>query len=76
MVAERYQFVEKVLDNVIRFTNYENTKQLNKQMLCEQMYWAIRRDLAKEIVNILEAGGDAYTKIGKINSLMKDTLGK
>jgi hypothetical protein len=76
MVAERYQFVEKVLDNVLRFTNYANTKQLNKQMLCEQMYWAIRRNLAEEIVDILEAGGDAYTKIGKINSLMKDTLGK
>jgi hypothetical protein len=72
MVAERYRFVEKVIDNVLRFTNYENTKQLNKQMLCEQVYWAIRRDFAKEISDILEAGGDAYTKVGKINTLIKN----
>ena len=73
MVAERYQFVEDVVNNVLRFTNYDNTKQLNKQMLCEQVYWAIRRDFAKEITDILEAGGDAYTKVGKINTLIKNT---
>lgn len=72
MVAERYKFVEDILNNVLRFTNYDNTKKLNNQMLCEQMYNGIRRDMATELLQILDAGGDAYTKIAKIKDLIKD----
>jgi hypothetical protein len=72
MVAERYKFVEEILNNVLRFTNYDNTKKLNNQMLCEQMYWGIRRDYSAELLQILDAGGDAYTKVSKIKELLKE----
>jgi hypothetical protein len=45
MVSNRYKAVEAILDNVLRF----NDGQLNRQMLCEQMYHGIRTDVLKEI---------------------------
>lgn len=72
MVAERYQFVEDILNNVLRFTNYDNTKKLNNQMLCEQMYWGIRKDYSKELLQVIEAGGDAYSRLAKIIAIVKD----
>lgn len=72
MVAERYQFVEDILNNVLRFTNYENKKQLNHQMLCEQMYWGIRRDMAKELLLIMDGGGDAYSRLAKIKQTLEE----
>lgn len=73
MVTERYQFVEGILNNVLRMTNYDNTRKLNNQLLCEQMYWGIRRDFANEVLQLLDAGGDAYTKLSKITELMKES---
>lgn len=56
---QRYLFVEAILDNVLRFWD----KQLNKQALCEQMYHGIRRDMAKELLQIYQAqGSDVYTQ--------------
>ena len=74
MVTERYEFVEGILNNVLRMTNYDNTKKLNNQLLCEQMYWGIRRDLAQQVLQLMEAGGDAYTKLSKITELMKESV--
>lgn len=72
MVSERYRFVEDILNNVLRFTNYDNKKQLHHQMLCEQMYWGIRRDYSAELLQVLEAGGDAYTKVQNLTKLIKE----
>ena len=72
MVTERYQFVEGILNNVLRFTNYDNKKVLHHQMLCEQMYWGIRRDMAKELLQILNAGGDAYSKLADIKKVLEE----
>lgn len=72
MVAERYKFVEDILNNVLRFTNYDNTKKLNHQMLCEQMYNGIRRDMAEELLKILDAGGDAYSRLAKTIDFIKE----
>lgn len=72
MVNERYKFVEDILNNVLRFTNFDNTKKLNNQMLCEQMYLGIRRDYSKELLQIIEGGGDAYARLAKITELVKE----
>jgi len=72
MVAERYRFVEDILNNVLRFTNYDNKKQLNNQMLCEQMYWGIRRNYSKELLQIIEGGGDAYSRLHALTELIKE----
>lgn len=72
MVAERYKFVEDTLNNVLRFTNYDNKKILNHQMLCEQMYWTIRRDMAKELLQLIDAGGDAYTRLANIKKVLEE----
>ena len=72
MVAERYKFVEDILNNVLRFTNYDNKKILNNQILCEQMYWAVRRDYSKELLQIIEGGGDAYSRLHAIIKLIKE----
>jgi hypothetical protein len=50
MVSERYKFVEDILDNVLRFNNGE----LNKQMLCEQMYHKIGEHFRNEISQEIE----------------------
>jgi hypothetical protein len=70
MVAERYKFVEDALNNVLRFTNYDNKKILNHQILCEQMYWTIRRDMAKELLQLIDAGGDAYSRLANIKKVL------
>lgn len=72
MVAERYRFVEEVLNNNLRFYDFEKTKRLDKTSLCAQMYWAVRRDYSKELLQLLEAGGDAYTKIHNLTKLIKE----
>lgn len=41
-------------------------------MLCEQMYWGIRRDYAKELLAIIEGGGDAYSRLAKITENLKE----
>jgi len=74
MVTERYEFVEGILNNVLRVTNYDNTKKLNNQLLCEQMYFGIRQNFAEQVLQLIEAGGDAYTKISKITELMKENV--
>jgi len=74
MVTERYEFVEGILNNVLRMTNYDNTKKLNNQLLCEQMYFGIRQNFAEQVLQLIEAGGDAYTKISKITELMKENV--
>lgn len=56
---ERYVFVEAILENVLRFWD----KKLNKQELCSQMYHGIRRDMAKELLEVYQAqGSDVYTQ--------------
>lgn len=56
---ERYVFVEVILENVLRFWD----KKLNKQELCSQMYHGIRRDMAKELLEVYQAqGSDVYTQ--------------
>ena len=70
MVSERYRFVEDILNNVLRFTNFDNKKVLHHQILCEQMYWGIRRDMAKELLQMLDTGGDAYTKVSNIRTFL------
>ena len=72
MVAERYKFVEDTLNNVLRFTNYDNKKILNHQILCEQMYWTIRRDMAKELLQLIDAGGDAYSRLANIKKVLEE----
>ena len=72
MVAERYKFVEDILNNVLRFTNYDNKKILNHQLLCEQMYFGIRRDMAKELLQILDAGGDAYSRLDSLKKVLQE----
>ena len=72
MVAERYKFVEDILNNVLRFTNYNNTKKLNHDMLCAQMYWGIRRDMAKELLQVISAGGDAYSRIANLKKVLEE----
>jgi hypothetical protein len=72
MVAERYKFVEDALNNVLRFTNYDNKKILNHQILCEQMYWTIRRDMAKELLQLIDAGGDAYSRLANIKKVLEE----
>lgn len=72
MVAERYKFVEGILNNVLRFTNYDNTRKLNTQMLCEQMYHGIRKNMAEELLTILDAGGDAYSRLAKTIDFVKE----
>lgn len=72
MVTERLQFVENILNNVLRFTNYDNKKVLNHQMLCEQMYYGIRRDMAKELLLMLDAGGDAYSRLANLKKVLEE----
>jgi hypothetical protein len=72
MVAERYKFVEDTLNNVLRFTNYDNKRILNHQILCEQMYWTIRRDMAKELLQLIDAGGDAYSRLANIKKVLEE----
>ena len=72
MVTERYKFVEDILNNVLRFTNFDNKKILNHQMLCEQMYWGIRRDMAKELLSKLDAGGDAYFRLANLKKVLEE----
>ena len=72
MVAERYKFVEDALNNVLRFTNYDNKKILNHQILCEQLYWTIRRDMAKELLQLIDAGGDAYSRLANIKKVLEE----
>ena len=72
MVTERYKFVEDILNNVLRFTNYDNKKILNHQMLCEQMYWGIRRDMAKELLSKLDAGGDSYSWLAYLKKVLEE----
>lgn len=71
VVADRYLFVEGILDNVLRFTDFNHKKVIDRQMLCEQMYWGIRRDMAKELLQILDGGGDAYSRINNIKEVLK-----
>ena len=70
LVAPRYQLEKDILDNVRRF--YDG--KINDQMLCEQMHWGVRRAYAKELLEITEAGGDAFTRIRSIVSALKDEL--
>lgn len=72
MVTERYKFVEDILNNVLRFTNFDNKKILNHQMLCEQMYWGIRRDMAKELLSKLDAGGDANSRLANLKKVLEE----
>ena len=72
MVTERYQFIEDILNNVLRFTGYRYTKKLNNQMLCEQMYWGIRRDYSAELLQLLDSGGDAYSRVAKVKKLVEE----
>jgi hypothetical protein len=72
MVTERYKFVEDILNNVLRFTNYDNKKILNHQMLCEQMYWGIRRDMAKELLSKLDAGEDSYSWLANLKKVLEE----
>lgn len=41
-------------------------------MLCEQMYNGIRRDMAEELLKILDAGGDAYSRLAKTIDFIKE----
>ena len=72
MVTERYKFVEDILNNVLRFTNFDNKKILNHQMLCEQMYHGIRRDMAEELLSKLDAGGDAYSRLADLKKVLEE----
>lgn len=69
-VSERYSKVEGILDNVLRFQD----NKMNRQMLCEQMYWGIRREFAKELLGITDAGGDAYTRLSLVISKLEETI--
>ena len=68
LVASRYQLEKDILDNVRRFYFGE----INDQMLCEQMHWGVRRAFAKELLEIAESGGDAFTRIRNVVSALKD----
>jgi hypothetical protein len=72
MVAERYKFVEDVLNDNLRFYDFEKTKRLDKESLCAQMYWAVRRDYSKELLQIVEGGGDAYSRLHAIVKFIKE----
>jgi len=72
MVAERYKFVEDVLNDNLRFYDSEKTKRLDKESLCAQMYWAVRRDYSKELLQIVEGGGDAYSRLHAIAKFIKE----
>lgn len=72
MVAERYVFVEGILNNVLRFTDFDSKKVLNRQMLCEQMYWGIRRNMAEELLQILNGGGDAYSRLANLKKVLEE----
>lgn len=72
VVSERYKFVEDILLNVMRFGDYKYKKVIDHQMLCEQMYWGIRRDMAKELLQVIDAGGDAYSRLANLKKVLEE----
>lgn len=72
VVNERYRFVEDILNNVLRFTNFDNKKVLNHQILCEQMYWGIRRNMANELLQLIEYGQDDYSRVAILKKVLEE----
>lgn len=72
MVVERYKFVEDILNNNLRFYDFDRTKRIDKDSLCAQMYWGIRKQYSQELLQIIEGGGDAYSRLQTITRLVKE----
>lgn len=58
-VPERYEQTALVWDNLLRFWNNKPPR----WAIASNFYHAIRREYSKELLQILDAGGDAYTKV-------------
>ena len=69
-VAERYKPTQAIWENLIRF--YGDVLKIPMWALTSNFYHGVRREYNKELLAIIDGGGDAYTRIHKLRELIKD----
>jgi hypothetical protein len=69
-VPERYKTAQAIWVNLIRF--YGDTLKIPVWALTSHFYHGIRKEYNKEILAIIDGGGDAYTRIHKLRELIND----
>lgn len=67
-VPERYDNTAKVWDNLIRFWNNNPPR----WAIASNFYHAVRKEYSKELLEILDGGGDAYTKVKRLRELIAE----
>lgn len=74
-IPERYLPTLAIWHNLLRF--WTEPSLLGKKIppdwtIATNFYHGVRREYNKELLEILDGGGDAYTKIQKIRTLIAD----
>jgi len=74
-IPERYLPTLAIWHNLLRFWTEPSLsgKKIPPELaIVTNFYHGIRREYNKELLEILDGGGDAYTKIHKIRALIAD----
>lgn len=67
-VPERYEHSASIWDNLLRFWNQEPPQ----WAIASHFYHGIRKEYSKELLQILDMGGDAYTKIKNLREILEE----
>lgn len=69
-IHDRYKPAEAIWLNLIRF--YGDVLKIPLWALTSNFHHGIRREYNKELLEIIDGGGDAYTKIRKLRELINN----
>jgi hypothetical protein len=67
-VPERYETSAKVWDNLLGFWNNNPPR----WAIASNFYHAIRREYSQELLEIIDGGGDAYTRVHKLREFIAE----
>lgn len=67
-VPEIYEQSASIWDNLLRFWNQKPPR----WAVASNFYHGIRREYSKELLKILDMGGDAYTKIKNLRQVLEE----
>ena len=69
-IPERYQPTARIWENLIRF--WAGNPEIPIWAIASNFYFGVRKEYDKELLAIIDGGGDAYSKINQLRKLIKD----
>ena len=69
-IPERYQPTALIWENLIRF--WAGNPEIPIWAIASNFYFGVRKEYNKELLAIIDGGGDAYSKISQLRKLIKD----